>query len=147
MVEMDVGHRHASQLRRSDADLVQCGQQDGDRRLAAGLDQDGGRALNQVAGGDALPAAEQGVDLEHALGDAPRRHHRDLLAADRVVTVQRAVPVVVQAAHAGATSTTTLTSSGWRVSASCQCSSGTRRLTTRANQARSALASAAAAAS
>ena len=47
---------------------VQLGQQDRDRALAAGLDQDGRLALDQVAGGDPLPSPEQGVQLDDAVG-------------------------------------------------------------------------------
>ena len=42
------------------------GEQDLDRALAAGLDEDRPRALDQVTGAHLLPAAEQGVDLHDA---------------------------------------------------------------------------------
>ncbi len=69
VVEVDVGDRHARPAPPGPTPIwLERGQQDRDRGLAAGLDQHRRRALDQVAGRDPLPAAEQRVDLEHAVG-------------------------------------------------------------------------------
>ena len=63
VVEVDVGDGHAGQVAGRHAVLLEGGQQGRHRRLAAGLDEDRRRTLDQVAGGDPGPAAEEGVDL------------------------------------------------------------------------------------
>ncbi len=85
-----------------DPDLVQCGQEDGDRALAPGLDEHGRRALDEVAGGDPLPATEHGVDLEHTGGDGTRRRDRgEGVAALGVVDVKAGIRVAVRVRSVG----------------------------------------------
>ena len=56
----------------------------------------GARALDEIAGRDPFPAAEEGVDLEHALGDGPgRRDGGDGVAALGIVHVQPRVGMAV----------------------------------------------------
>ena len=69
VVEVDVRDRDAGEVVGRDVELGQRGEQRGDRRLAAGLDQHRLAALDQVAGRDVLPAAEQRVDLDDAGAD------------------------------------------------------------------------------
>ena len=64
VVEVDVGDGDAGQVVGADAEVVERGEQRRHRRLAARLDQHRRRPLDQVAGGDPLPPAEQRVDLE-----------------------------------------------------------------------------------
>ncbi len=144
VVQVDVGHHHPGQIGRPEPQAGQRGQQHRHRRLAARLHQHRPRPLHEVAGGDPLPAAEQGVDLQHPRPDAPRLGHLGpgpggVMVAPRSVTVA--------GGHGAATSTTTFTSSGWRARASCQRPRGTRRLTRRSSHDRSAAARAAAPAS
>ncbi len=102
VVEVDVGDGHPGQLGWPHPDLGQRRQQHGHRGLASRLDQHRRRALNEVAGGDVLPAAQQGVDLEDALGDGPRRRHgRNGVAALGVVHVQPGVGVPVRVSAVG----------------------------------------------
>ncbi len=70
VVEMDVGDGDAGQVFGPDAEVVERGEQHGDRALAARLDEHRGIALDEVAGGHALPAPEQRVDLDDAVTDA-----------------------------------------------------------------------------
>ena len=155
MVEMDVGDRHPGQFPGTDTDLAQGGEQDRDRRLASGLDEHRCRPFDQVPGRHLLPTTEHGVDLEHAGCNGPGwRDGRDGVATLGVVHVQTGIGMAVRVpavrvppAHGLFTSITTFTSSGSRSSASCHRSSGTRRVTSRSSQARSARASASAAAS
>jgi hypothetical protein len=69
VVEVDVGDDDGGEGVGAHAELVEGGQQGGDRGLAAGLDQNGRRAVDQVAGGQPVPAAEAGVDLDDPGGD------------------------------------------------------------------------------
>ena len=96
MVEVDVGDRHSGQLRGTDPDLAQRGEQHRHRALAAGLDQHRCRTLYEVARGNPLPASEHGVDLEHAGRDAAGgRDGRDGISGLGVVLVQSRVYVAV----------------------------------------------------
>ena len=82
VVQVNVRHRDAGQLRRTHPDLLQRSEQHRYRRLAPRLDQHRRRPFDQVAGGHPLPAAEHGVDLEHsrrygaaAVGRRERHRH------------------------------------------------------------------------
>ena len=102
VIEVDVGDRHAGELLGPDPDLVEGGEEDGNRRLAPGLDEHGSGALDQITRRDPLPPAEQGVDLEHTRCDRLRHgYDRNLRAAVGVMGVQRGMPVAVRmrAAH------------------------------------------------
>jgi hypothetical protein len=145
VVQVDVGDHHPGQVLGPEAQLFQLGQQHGHRALAARLHQDGCRTLDEVAGGHSLPAAQQRVELDDPCGDTGPH----LAIADRsgIGGVVMGVRVGMGAAHEGVTSITTLTSSGFRSSASGQESRGTLLLTTLASHASSALANASAAAS
>jgi len=68
VIEVDVRHHHRRQVVGSQTKATQFGEQGGHRRLAARLHKYRGRTLDQVAGGDLLPPAEERVDL-----DDPRR--------------------------------------------------------------------------
>ena len=72
VVEVDVGDHDVGQVVGRDAEVVQGGEQGGHRGLAAGLDQHRLGAVDQVPGGDPLPAPEEGVDLVDAVGDQLR---------------------------------------------------------------------------
>ena len=63
VVEVDVGDGHAGQVAGRHAVLLERGQQGRHRRLAAGLDQDRRRTLDQVPGGHPGPSPQEGVDL------------------------------------------------------------------------------------
>src|SRR5438067_11325750 len=76
VVEVDVGDGDARELVRSHAELVEGLEEDGDRALAARLDQHGRSAVDQIARRDAVPAPEPGVDLGHACRDRRRHGHR-----------------------------------------------------------------------
>ena len=70
VVEVDVGDHDVGQVLGLEAQPVQRREQGGHRGLATGLDQGRLRSLEQIPGGDPLPAPQQGVDLEHVLRDA-----------------------------------------------------------------------------
>ena len=72
VIEVDVGDGDARQVVGADAERVERSQQLRHRRLAAGLHQHGLGTLDEVAGGDRRPPAEQRVDLQHAVTDAFR---------------------------------------------------------------------------
>ena len=69
VVEVDVGDGDAGEVGRRDVELGQRVEQRVDGGLAAGLDQHRLGALDQVAGRDVVPAAEQRVDLDDAGAD------------------------------------------------------------------------------
>ena len=70
VVEVDVGHGHPGQVVGRHSQIGEGGQEGGHRALAARLDEHRLGPLDEVARGDALPAPQQRVDLEHARPDA-----------------------------------------------------------------------------
>ena len=77
VIEMDVRDGDSGERVGRDVQFRQCGEQRVDGGLAAGLDQHGFGPLDQVAGGDVVPAAEQRVDLDDA-GSDPGVHQPTL---------------------------------------------------------------------
>lgn len=151
MIEVNMGDDHAGQVLGPEPHPRQLVEEHRYGALAARLHQDRGGAFDEVAGGDPLPSTQQRVELEDPRGD-PGPDPGMALVGGVGRAVGRGLAVVgvgvrMRAAHDGATSITTLTSSGLRSSATGQESSGTRRLTSLASQPSSALANASAAAS
>ncbi len=102
VVEVDVGDGDPGQLGGPDADLVERGEEDGHRALAARLDQDRGRTLDEIAGRHPIPATQPGVDLEHAGRDGHRwRDGGDGVAALGVVSVKAGVGMAVAVTAVG----------------------------------------------
>jgi hypothetical protein len=79
VIEVDVGDGDAGEVVRTDAELGESGEEGVDGALAARFDEHRALAFDEVAGGHPLPPPEEGVDLEHARGEADR--HRPVLTA------------------------------------------------------------------